>query len=303
MRRKSLMCAALAAAILATSNTGALAQTIDADIPETGVGGSFFVRDSYGHRFDTDMDDVRGEFSTHDARIELGGTVDFGNVRWANAVGYGFTAYDANLVDADVHSLMLASIVDFDVAPQWSMMVGPVVGMNAETDADWEDSLSYGALLGTAYRPSKELTLGFALVAMRRIEEGVGLTPIPMVKWTFAPNWQLYTGLTEVAARRGLGGYVGWSFAECWEAAAGLQFERRRFRLDTADAIGEDKSAPAYVRISWEILEGLKLEAMTGITFGGRFKVNDKDDHFRAGSDYDPAPFVGVRLGYAIASL
>lgn len=302
--------AVLVATLLTLAAAPSRAQSVEADVPDTTGRGALYVRGSYGHRFDADLKDApSGQFSSDDARLELGGSIDFGSVRWVNAFGYGYGHYDVDLeranvdLKANIHSFMLASLVDIDVAKSCNLMVGPVVTQAAEEHADWGEALSYGALIGSVYRPSKELSVGLSLVAMKRIEEGVGITPIPMVNWRFARRWQLYTGITEVGARRGIGGYVGWSFAKNWEAAVGVQFERRRFRLDAADAIGEDKAAPVYARISWEIIRGLTLDATAGAAFAGRVKINDSKDHFKAGSEYDPAPVVGVRLRYAVSGI
>lgn len=303
MKRK-LAQMAVVGALLAGSTGASWGQSVEADVPDPGSRGGVYARGSYGHRFDSDLKDTaNGEFSSDDARLELGGTADFGSVRWVNAFGYGYAKYDAQVVDADLHSYMLASVFDFDVAKSCHMTVGPVVTMAGENDADWSHAINYGGLIATTYRASKELSVGLAAVAMRRIGGGVSITPVVNVNWQFARNWHLYTGLTEVAARRGIGGNLGWAFAKGWEASVGMQFERRRFRLEDDDAIGEDRAAPVYARLSWEPITGLAFDATAGAAFGGRVELDGSGDGDRNASKYDPAPLVGLRVRYALSGL
>ncbi len=295
----------LRAVLLVAMSAGpAWSQAIDApEVESPSDNSSFFVRGAYGHRFETDLDDSNGEFDTNDARGEIGGTAAFdGGVRWLNLLGYGFNNYGSDVADSNIHNLNFASIVSFEVGESWRMMVGPLVSVYAEEGADWGDAVSYGGLLGAVYRNSPTFSIGLAVAVMRRIEEGIGIAPIPLIDWRFARNWRLHTGVTEVAARRGIGGFVGWTFANHWEVAAGAQFERRRFRLEdkgiTSDFIVQDKSAPVYARLSWGMADGLALDLYGGVAVAGKIRVSDDDDHFVADDKYDPAPLVGVRLRY-----
>jgi hypothetical protein len=304
--RKQLLCALFCTSVLAGS---ALAQTVDApEVESPSAKGSLFVRGGYGHRFESDLDDSSGDFQTNDARFDVGGTAVFGSgVRWLNIVGYGYNNYDADQVDADVYNVTAASILAFPVAPSLHLMAGPLLSFYAEEGADWGDAVSYGGLVGATYRHSPELSIGLATAVMARIEEGVGIAPIPMIDWRFAPQWKLYTGITEVAARRGIGGFVAWSIADNVELAAGAQFERRRFRLEddgaTADYIVEDKSVPVYARLSWQMAESFGLDIYGGAAVGGELELNDKQDDHVGDRKYDPAPIVGARLRLELSGL
>lgn len=304
---KRLLLRSMCAGMMLTGT--AWAQSIDTPGLETpGVEGSLFVRGSYGHRFESDFEDLSGKFETNDARAEVGGTAAFANgVRWANFLSYAYNNYDSDGLDANVNNLSLASIVGWELNPCWQLMAGPIATFYAESGADWGDSAAYGGLVGATYSESDDWSVGLAVAATKRIEEGVGIMPIPMVRWNFAPQWKLFAGVTEVAARRGVGGYVGWSVAEGIELAAGAQFENRRFRLDddglTSDFIVEDKSVPIYARASWEMIQHLNLDVYAGAIVGGQLELNDPDDHFLGDDSYDATPLVGVRLRYEVAGL
>lgn len=299
--------AAFAAMLLGANEV--VAQGVEvSDVESPSETNSFFARTSYAHRFDADIDGP-SDFATDDVRAELGGTIAFNDrVQWLNFLGYGFTKYDNEFSDANVHSLSLASILGIGIDDHWSILFGPVVGVAAENDADWDDAVSVGGVLGTTYRASADLKVGLALVAVRRMEEGASLLPIPMVDWRFAPDWQLYTGMTEVAARRGVGGYIAWNFVPPCELSVGAQYEHRRFRLDDGgfvnnDYIMEDRSVPVYVRFSVRIIRGLSADILSGVAFGGELKLNDAKDRFVADASYDPQAILGVRVQYALDGL
>lgn len=304
--RKQIIRIALTVAVLGGP---AWAQSIEVpEVESPASEGNFFVRGAYGHRFETEFDDFPGEFETNDARGEIGGTAAFDSgIRWMNFLGYGYNNYDSDAVDANVHNLTLASIVDWDLNPCWTMMAGPLASVYAEEGADWGDSMSFGGLLGATYSDNPDLSIGLAVAAMSRIEEGIAITPIPLVRWNFAPAWRLYAGITEVAARKGIGSYVAWAFADSLELAGGVQFEKRRFRLEDkgafSEGIIEDKSIPVYARLSWEMVESLNLDVYAGAAFGGELEINDPDDHFVGDDKYDAAPLVGARLRYEISGL
>ena len=47
-------------------------------------------------------------------------------------------------------------------------------------------------------------------------------------------------GLTRLGPTNGLGGEVGWKLAKTVELAGGLQYQRRRFRLDKRDEVAQE---------------------------------------------------------------
>lgn len=317
MKRTGVRLAAAIGAFCWASVAGAQSievQEIDNPSAESG----FYVRASYGHRFDANIDEVdikgvpgsnnvpgNGDFSTNDVRGEVGGTIKFSeSIRWANYLGYGFNNYDSDAINADVNNLTWASLVGWDMDRNWSILFGPVVSAYAQWGADWGKSISAGGVFGTVYHPTRDLSVGLALVTVKRFEDDISLLPVLMTNWNFARDWNLRTGMTEVAARRGIGATVAWSFARDFQLLGGLQFENRRFRQDRGDLIVNDRSLPIFASVQWDIVEGLSLSGELGVAVGGQLKQRDKnDDHTILIADYDAAPILGVRLQYALSGL
>lgn len=317
MMRRTIAAAAVFGSLLVGAQ--AWAQTVEvSEVESPEHSDNLFARLSYGHRYDAEMQGgIKNDLATDDVRTEVGGTVVFNErLRWFNFLGYGYTNYDNELEDSQISSLSLASILGFGLDdPGWTILAGPVLNFSADKGADWGDAVSAGAALGATYKHSPELELGLAVIAASRIEEGATILPVPLVNWRFHPQWRLYTGMTEVAARRGVGGYLEWNFIEPCDVSIGAQFENRRFRLNNVsnfnqnfpnqvgdngghNYIGEDQSVPVYLRVNVRIIEGLSADILGGVAFGGKMSLSNSHDHFIDSASYDPQAIIGIRAQY-----
>lgn len=309
MMRCRVVAAVFGVLLLAADVMGQTVEVSGVDSPASS--NSIFARIDYGRRNDTDIDGP-DQLAADDARGEAGGTFVFKNgVRWLNLLGYGYTHYSSEYINAQVHNLSIASIVGIPLRKSgWTVLVGPTLSFSADEGTNWGDAYSVGGLLGATYTASPDLTVGLAIAASNQIEEGVNILPVPMVNWRFAPQWRLYTGITEVAARRGVGGFVEWNVVGPCDVSVGAQFEHRRFRLDEvaglstpfsregSNYVGEDQSVPLYIRANFRLIDGLSADVLTGAVLGGKMAVSTPHDHFVSDAKYDAAFLFGVRLQY-----
>jgi hypothetical protein len=156
--------------------------------------------------------------------------------------------------------------------------------------------------------PGSNLSVGAAVAAVSRIEDQVGLAPIPLVDWRFGDGWMPRSGAPDFGARRGFGLEIGWG-NESLEIAGGAQYQRRRFRLDDdqssgpKNGVGQETSAPIYGRFTIKMTKEANLDLFAGVSLAGELKVEDNDGHadtlaFDHKQGFDPAPIVGARASF-----
>src|SRR6185436_12625197 len=121
----------------------------------------------------------------------------------------------------------------------------------------------------------------------------------PIVNWQITEQWSFNAGFTEVAAEGGIGAEINYKINEKWSAGAGVQFEKKRFRLSddgpVPDGVGEDRSVPIYAKITWQACTNAAIELIGGVQAGGQVRLEDKKGHKLAEEDYDPSGLFGLR--------
>jgi hypothetical protein len=282
---------------------------------------------AYAHRFEANLD-KNGRFSTDTTRIEFASQTELAkSLSWDNMVAYEFNYYDFTNTQSsnqtgteriggdpfqDVHQLTYIPVLRWKIDPNWSIFGGPALQVSAESGADFGDGVTGGALFGFLWRRDANLSVGGAVAAISRIEDTVGLAPIPLVNWRFAEGWALRSGVPDFGARRGFGLELGWGMDE-WEIAAGAQFQRRRFRLDDDDSgltgsskgVGQETSAPVYVKFTYRMSKDASIDLFGGVSLAGELKVEDRNGHdnqlppgYDNKQQFDPAPIVGTRVNF-----
>ena len=101
-----------------------------------------------------------------------------------------------------------------------------------------------GGLVGFNYQASPDLSLGLLVGVLSQIEDDAILLPIPTANWKFAEKWTLRAGVNRLGPTVGVGGELAWKFAKTVELAGGIQFQKRRFRLDKNNREATLRSTP-----------------------------------------------------------
>ena len=77
-----------------------------------------------------------------------------------------------------------------------------------------------------------------------------------------------------------------------------LLHKQLRFRLDddgvAPDGVGEEKSVPIFLVLSYRPAERSSVSLLAGMNFYGSVSVFDDRGKKIAGEDYDPTPFLGL---------
>ena len=149
---------------------------------------------------------------------------------------------------------------------------------------------------------NKDLSLGLSLGVLSQLEDDPAIVPIPNIRWRFADALTFSTGITQLGGRTGLGPDLAWSINDVVDLGVGAQYQRRRFRLNdhgfNKKGIGEETSAPLYVRIAFHPVPEATLELFTGVAVAGELTIQDKDGNQTFDRGYDAAPMLGLRGEY-----
>jgi len=225
---------------------------------------------------------------------------------WGASCNYSFQRYDFydgfvfSTVDPweQIHTINLALSLFYNFRQNWRFMFSPSIQFAGESDADWNEAMSYGGVLTAMHVFNPNLTVGAGAAVYSRLEE-VSLFPFIAVSWQFNKHWRLANPLS--AGPVGPAG-LELSFIpnDQWEFAVGGAYRTFRFRLDeegnTPNGIGESQILPIFTRVSRKFGGRFVFDFYGGMLFEGRLVLeNEKGTHISS-ERYDPAPFLGLTL-------
>ncbi len=254
----------------------------------------------YGHLFNTDIDSG-GDFQRNGFRASFG--AEFGlapRLKLDNVFAYEYHNYTFSGTSAfqwnDIHLIQYIPLLKWVESERWQFLGGPIVKANAEEGADFSDAITGGGIVGFNYVRSPTLSIGLLIGALSQIEDDALVAPIPVIRWKFAEQWLLRTGVSQLGSLSGLGGEVAWQAVKNLELAAGAQFQRERFRLDRNDRVAQETSVPLYGKVSWWMFPQGRLEVFAGIAAGGELRLETKNGDKIREEDYDETANIGVRI-------
>lgn len=275
-------------------------ESVDPANPVTGTR----VSVGFGYRASADIDDSGdAEFSETAFSVRGGPSFKIGeDVNLAAFGSYRYSHYDFVGVGADpfenIHTFRLAPVFSYQLN-EWTIYGGPGIAFSAEEGADWGKSFTGGGLAGVNYKYSDQLSFGGGLAIFSQIEDNARLIPIITVNWDFADQWKLRVGFTEVAAQGGIGAEVTYDLNDQVQLGGGLQFQRKRFRIDAGDGVAEDSSLPIYVKAGYKLTPTATIEGLIGINLGGTLLIEDDDGQEVFEEDYDPSVIFGLRAVFS----
>ena len=275
---------------------------------------------AYGHQFSADVEDPGTEMSRDNVffsgahRFKLDEKTSLFAIGTYTLHNYNFSKNNGPLSRYqwdDVHRVVIGALVGYDVDERWRIIGGLVGRSWGEGGADFGDSLTAGALFGFDYHPNENFSVGLILGAFSALEDSVGLLPVPTMKWKFAEDWRWNIGMVNVLGDPGVGTEINWQVAETVSLGAGVAFQSRRYRLDDSTArsgipqvgtgrtdeggVGQETGTPLFVAARWRPTAKSSLDVLTGVTFGGKVRLESKAGGYIAEDSFDPAPFIGLR--------
>ena len=291
--------------ILATAIDGFAAEDPKKFTLQNGNGWSVTLQGGYLYQFDTDIDDG-GSFRVDRIFFEGGPSysTDAGN-SVSLSVGYGRDEYSFSGREGfaglkpweDVNTLRFSLPARWRFDQNWSLFVSPTLRFNAESGADWGDSVTGGIFAGVSYRVNERLSIGPGFGVLGQLEDSTRFIPVLVINWKITDTLSLTTGPT-VAATLGPGLALNWEPSSKWSFSLGGRAESLRFRLDedgqVPDGIGDDRSFPIYCGAVYHFTPRIRAGLIGGVELGGKLTLEDKNGHKVADEDYDPAGFFGL---------
>ncbi len=185
------------------------------------------------------------------------------------------------------------------VGDRWSWLLAPSVRAQAETGADLGDGVTAGAMLGTAWRAHPRLTLGPGIGLFSEIEDDPSPFFFPMIDWKITDRLSIGTG-RGTGATRGPGLGLTWQATPAQTLGFGGRYDRLRFRLDdVGDApggVGQERTFTLVASVSQRLSPWATLMGMTGVSFAGDMRTEDRDGRHLTDADLDPAWMLGAHL-------
>ena len=278
------------------------AQIAVVDIEPEQISTPFRFYAGYGHLSNTDMD-RRGDFSRDGFRFLFSGEIEFTpDFQLVNIASYDFNHYDFSSSSRfqwnDIHFANYVPLFKWKADEQWTILAAPIVRLNLEGDAKVKDSVRGGGVVGFVYSSSPTLTLGLLIGALDQIEDDVQVVPIPLIRWQFADSWTFRTAVAQLGGQNGLGAEVAWQWTPKVEIVGGAAFQRRRFRLNTNDQVGQETLIPIYGKLALEVYPQGKLELFVGVAAGGELRLENKHGKKIREEDYDATPMIGAQVDF-----
>lgn len=253
-------------------------------------------------RSETDIDDG-GEVEELRVPVRLGYTATLSDTwRLGLRASYLYNDFDFSgnsgfgAIDPweDIHLVRFALPLTYRFSPHWQIFVAPTLGISAESGADLDDSVTGGGVTGFIWTATPSISIGLAVVVLSQIEEEGRLVLLPIINWQITPE---ITVQTEIDVSLGYGGTLAYRVAPSWQLKGGFSFKRTRFRLDTADRVGETSGASLWGSVIFAPTEHFSLEWYSGLVLGGNIRLEDDDgDKIRDKDLDDPQLMLGVTL-------
>jgi hypothetical protein len=137
---------------------------------------------------------------------------------------------------------------------------------------------------------------------MDQIEDDAQPIAFPVINWKFADAWMVRTGVSNLGAQNGVGAEIGWQATPKVELVGGVQFQRRRFRLNGNSQVAQDTRIPIYGKLSFATSSQGKLDLFAGLAAGGELRLENKNGKKIREKDYDTTPMLGVQFNYVFGS-
>jgi hypothetical protein len=254
---------------------------------------------SYAHLFETDIDDISVDVERDSLlaivghRFELSDSVNLLAQGAYQLSDYDFSGDGGALWD-DINQITMTTLVDWKLDESWSLLGGGLARFSGESGADFDDALTGGVFGGFRYAWNENLTTGFLLGVMSQIEDSAAILPLPLVTWKFAETWKFHLGVSQLGAV-GYGPELSWMASEKWELGLGASYQRRRYRLDKGDRVGDETSMPIYLKLGWHPTPQSALELMAGVAVAGEVRQEHNGGSKIFDKDTDPTATISLR--------
>ena len=263
----------------------------------------FLIGGEYQLEADTDEG---GSFSRAVAQSRVSAPLWLGeDSLLAVSVGYQFESFNfdgfADDPWSDLNRTKIALVAKQDLTSSWSWIALAFVEADNENGADFNESITGGAVGLALYRFSDTLKFGLGLRVSGNLEDDVSIIPIPIIDWDFAENWT-FTTTPPDGFSVGPGVSVRWEGLDDLSLSLVYQYQSDSHRLaDSAptgfenriNGVGEFRQSRVAVVATYHFTEHLSLTGHAGLTFGGEIELNDDEGETLEKNDFDSSLVFG----------
>lgn len=181
---------------------------------------------------------------------------------------------------------------------RWSYFLASTLDWSWEEGAATADGLVYGIIASAVHAFRMDRRLGFGVGVFEGLEE-TKIFPYAVVSWKLKEKLTLQNPF-----RAGPVGPAGlelaWDASDKWQIGSGAAYRSFRFRLDdkgiAPEGVGEMTGIPAWVRASWKMKPGTRLDLYAGAILAGETVIVDSSGRKVDTGHLDPAPMGAVSL-------
>jgi hypothetical protein len=210
----------------------------------------------------------------------------------------GSTGFPVNKPWQEVQRFGFSVPIFLGLSDAWQLLITPSAQFSGEIGADWGEAMIYGGNLALLNTRNKKLIFGLGLAGYAHLEE-VRIFPFPLIKWQITERLRLSNPF-----RSGPAGPAGlelsYSWKKAWEIGVGSAYRSYRFRLDAkgpiANGLGEHKTVPVFVRLSYKPSPFLGLDLYGGATFLNKLYLDAPDGDNLYRTKHSVAPLVGAAI-------
>ncbi len=300
LRKLSLVCVLLG---LSSFSVPIFAQVavIEAD-PEP-KSSPFNLQLSYGYLAHSDFKKSGGDFNRNSFGVRLHAEFSFTQeFTLKNIMAYEYHDYTFSNSSPfqwdDMNRLVYVPLFQWEWSRSWTLMVAPFIQAMLEDGAQVDDAITGGAAVGFNWTSGPDLSLGLLIGAISQIEDDAIVVPIPLINWRMAHHWVLRVGPQHLGPTPGIGGEVAWQLTKELELSSGIQFQRRRFRLDLQSQVAQETVVPIFVKGKWWMFSQGSLEVFASLTTGGELRVENRNGNKITDKDYGNTAYLGGKLNF-----
>jgi hypothetical protein len=203
----------------------------------------------------------------------------------------GASAWGGTAPWEDIDFIDLGLSFNYQINQEQSLFIAPSLRFANERDADWNNGLEWGGVIGYIKQFSRELSLGIGGGAFTGMEDTT-VFPFLFVYWQMSDHWRLSNPF-----RPGPSGPAGMEFVytgvDKWEFGLGGGYRNRRFALDddgiAADGYGQNEAAILFTRATYTFDHAHTIDLYLGTAVSGKLTLEDRKGHKLVSEDYDPA--------------
>jgi opacity protein-like surface antigen len=308
LRPRGGVALAIVALVLLLPAALALAQDVEETLDEEALLQARVVGQAgYAYQGKADIDGG-GDLRVHRFDVGILGRADLHEqLRWTNTFffsvnDYNFEGGGFSIGDpwGTILTMRLVTKLRYQLSDQWGVFGGGVFMFSPETGADWGDSFTGGGLVGVDFRHSKTLFVSLGVAVVSQIEDDARVTPSVILNWLPHERWAVRVGAVPASGGAAAAAEVAYRVAMPLEIGLGLLSNQRRFRLDDSgpvpDGVGEDNNLVLRLRLGWDFTPQISLVFLGGVALGGEVQLDDRNGNRLNKQDYDPAPYIGLRL-------